>query len=223
MHVARACGRHPPIAVRVTVACTRVHRAFVRAIIARDLDPALLMPRKRSELKVFASGLRTLRGERKLTQGAMATWLGVSQRTLSDWENSYSLPDAKERLHFLYAINDIDPDYVESFAELLGLSAHPAIAPLVGDDADDAVVAPPVAAAPQPPEPPAPPKPTREEWKAILDGAVREAADAIDVRASDLRRSVHAVLGALAEKGGSVDDARAALGAKEIARGKRSA
>ena len=183
-----------------------------------------LMPRRRSELKVFAATLRRVRGERELAQGAMAAWLGVSPRTLSDWENSYSLPEAKERLHFLYAINDIDPDYVESFAELLGLRAHPAIAPLVGDDdGDDAVVAPPLAASPLPPESPAPPKATREELKAILDGAVREAADAIDVRASDLRRSVHAVLGALAEKGGSIDDARAALGAKEITRGKRSA
>jgi hypothetical protein len=51
---------------------------------------------------------------------------------------------------------------------------------------------------------------------------VRDAADAVDVRASDLRRGLHAVLLAIAEKGMSNDEALAALAGSEVRRQKRA-
>jgi DNA-binding transcriptional regulator YiaG len=182
--------------------------------------------RRRSELEAFAAAMQLLRTSLERDQGSMAALLEVSQRTLSDWENQYSLPDPKERLHFLYTLHGVAPDHVKEFAEILGLIDHPAVAPLLPPDEPEAPPPPPppppvvVEAAPLPPAPPQPPPapeppppvvPTRDEVAALVDGIVREAADAVDVRASDLRRGVHAVLEAIAQKGASIDDVRAVL------------
>ena len=183
-------------------------------------------PRRRSELETFALAMQLLRESLKYEQGRMAIHLEVSQRTLSDWENQYSIPDAKERLHFLYTLHGFAPDHVQEFAEIFGLRDHPGVAPLLPKDepaAPPPAPAPPpllVEAAPPPPPPPEPPPvpeppppvaPTRDEIAALVDAVVREAADAVDVRASDLRRGVHAVLEAIAESGASIDDTRAVL------------
>jgi hypothetical protein len=197
----------------------------------RDHAP---MPRRRSDLKEFATSMRSMRSTLKIDQRRMAIRMGVSQRCLSDWENGYSQPDVKERLHFIYTINEVDPEWVQTFVGLLGMGDHPAITPLFPEEEPEVappaspppgpepVVVPVAVAAPAPIEvvaPPPTPAPTREELRALLDSAVREAADVIDVRASDLRRGVRAVLGALAETGASIEDARAALGVKAKERG----
>jgi DNA-binding transcriptional regulator YiaG len=179
------------------------------------------MPRRRPELREFARTMRTVRESLKVEQGRMAIRLGVSTRTLSDWENQYSVPNEKQRLQFLYTMKDVHPEWVETFIELFGLEGHPGIDPLLPDPPEPPAPTPPEPP-PLPPEPPPPPRPTREELRASLEAAVREAADSIDVRASDLRRGVHAVLGALAASGGSIEDARDALAPKETGRAKRT-
>jgi DNA-binding transcriptional regulator YiaG len=172
--------------------------------------------RRRSELETFATTMRILRKSLGREQRRMAALLEVSQRTLSDWENQHAIPDVKERLHFLHTLHGFAPDYVETFAAIFGLDEHPGVTPLLPKEEPEAPPpAPPllpvvVEAAP----PPLPPSASsREEVALLVDRVVREAADAVDVRASDLRRGVHAVLEAVAEKGATLDDARAVLAA----------
>jgi DNA-binding transcriptional regulator YiaG len=180
--------------------------------------------RRRSELEGFARAMREMRDALGREQGSMAIQLEVSQRTLSDWENQHSSPDKKEQLHFLYTLNDFAPAYIQTFAAIFGLSEHPAVVPLLPQEEPEAPpppppapvvveAAPPPAPPPPPPAVPSPPPPAlgREDLASLLDGVVREAADTVDVRASDLRRGVHAVLEALADKGASIDAARSVL------------
>lgn len=178
----------------------------------RKLTSPKTTPR-RSELEVFARAMRDLRAALGRDQGSMATLLEVSQRTLSDWENQHSVPDAKERLHFLYTLSAFAPADVETFAAIFGLSEHPGVAPLLPEEEPETPPPPPPAPPVVEAAPPPAPAPAigREELASLLDGVVREAADTVDVRASDLRRGVHAVLEALADKGASVDAARAVL------------
>lgn len=93
------------------------------------------MPRRRPELREFARTMRTVRESLKVEQGRMAIRLGVSTRTLSDWENQYSVPNEKQRLQFLYTMKDVHPEWVETFIELFGLEGHPGIDPLLPDSA----------------------------------------------------------------------------------------
>jgi hypothetical protein len=166
--------------------------------------------------------MRAVRRDLKIAQGSMAIRLGVSQRLLSNWENGYTQPDAKEHLHFIYRMHEIEPEWAETLAGLLGLDEHPAIMPLFPEEPEvppppPVVVPVPVPVAPPPAEvvaPLPPPPPTRDEVRALLDAVVREAADVVDVRASDLRRGLYAVLDALVEASVSIEDARAALGMK---------
>ena len=180
------------------------------------------MPRRRPELKEFARTMQAVRGGLKIDQGSMAIRLGVSQRLLSNWENGYAQPEAKEHLHFIYRMHEVAPEWVETFALLFGLGEHPALEPLFPDEPEVPPPPPDVAPVPipvaSPPvevvAPPPLPAPTREEVRALLDSVVREAADVVDVRASDLRRGLYAVLDALVDAGVSIEDARAALGMK---------
>ena len=215
-----------------------VHRGVIRGNQTLQLLHALLltgftpMTYRRPELKAFATDMRTLRASLKVDQVIMANHFGVSPRLLSDWENGYSQPDVKQRLHFLYTLSQLDPDWVGTFASYFGLAEHPAIVPLLEDDADDndathdgqgqapaaAQVDAPLQqttdlAPPRSPpyDPPAPQKRAPEDLRAQIDAALREAADAVDVRASDLRRGLYAVLGVVAQQGASIDDVRAAL------------
>jgi transcriptional regulator with XRE-family HTH domain len=48
-----------------------------------------------------------LRDELGWTQEALAVKLGVTARTLSNWENGYWLPPLKQRLHVLLALRDM--------------------------------------------------------------------------------------------------------------------
>jgi len=40
----------------------------------------------------FAENLKTLRGERKLSQGKLAAMIGVTQQCISEWENKKTEP-----------------------------------------------------------------------------------------------------------------------------------
>jgi hypothetical protein len=191
--------------------------------------------RKRSELRPFATAMLHLRGWLDIDQATMAARLGTSTRTLSDWENAYAMPPANQRIHFLYVLDTLDPDRTQLFAELFGITHHPAVQPLLAPEEPEApapvpeapvVAAPPVApvvveappvvveappvVAPPPP-PPEPKRPTAEALRAALDRVVRDVADDVDVRASDLRAGVTAVLAALASGGCSFEEALGAL------------
>ncbi len=102
------------------------------------------------------------------------------------------------------------PEHVLDVAAALGLANDAAVAPLLAPferalDGDDA--------APSAPDPPAPraPRPTPEGLRAAVDAVVLASADALDVRASDLRGAVARVLSTCAELGADVDDLRAAV------------
>jgi transcriptional regulator with XRE-family HTH domain len=184
------------------------------------------MRRKIPENRPFSAAMRSMREALGLGQRAMAARLGTSKRTLSDWENGYNLPKPTQRVHFLYTVHEVADAHTQTFAEVLGITHHPAVQPLLADDEPEEpapVVAPPPPApppplpvveqpeAPPPAPPPPPPRPSREELRAALDLAVREAADLADVRASDLRRGAYALLGAIVEVGCSLEEAMGAL------------
>jgi DNA-binding transcriptional regulator YiaG len=128
---------------------------------------------RHSEYGVFAQALLRLRRSAKLAQDVMGMRLGVSSRTLSDWENTYAMPTPNQRMHVLFALHGVAPDYTEHFARCFALTGHPGVAQLLEDNEPDA-------------PPPAPP--TVEQIRAALDLVIREVADVTDVRANDLRR-----------------------------------
>jgi transcriptional regulator with XRE-family HTH domain len=159
---------------------------------------------------------------------ALAGKLGVSKRTTSHWICGHWLPPARERVHVLLTLRDEPSDVVLALADALGLSTDPAAAPVVrffedrleAEEAAAQAIAAPPAAAPAPPPPPKP-RPTPEALRAAADGAIREAADAMDARPNELRIAVGQVLAALAALDATIDDARGALAVTTAGRGAR--
>jgi transcriptional regulator with XRE-family HTH domain len=166
--------------------------------------------RTKSEARRFRVTLTALREELGWNQGDLAARVGVSVRTVSNWENGYWLPPEKQRLHVLLALRDVPPAYVLQIAETLGLTADPAHASLLQPFRDAlAGVAerPPVANV----APPRPPRVDGATLKRAIDAAVREVSDALDAKPNDVRAGVSRVLAACRELGGTIEDAHAAL------------
>ena len=174
-------------------------------------------PRRREEARAFMIVLRTLREEMGWTQDTLAATLGVSRRTLVSWECGYWLPPVKQRVHLLLALRTAPPAHVLDLADALGVSRDEAIRPLLEPleraydaemEADAAEVAVPLA-----PAPPPAPRPSPEALRSAVDAVVQTSADALDVRASDLRTAVTRVLAACTELGANVDEVRDAVAA----------
>jgi hypothetical protein len=151
--------------------------------------------------------------------------LGVSVRTLTNWECGYWLPHFKQRLHIVLSLRDVPPEHVLEVADALGVSGDPLVAPLLQPfkDALDspveetAPVAPPLAAPPEPPPPPPPPRPTLAELRAAVDPIVLDAANTLDARPNDVRAVVARVVEACRGMRATLDelgDAVAAVVAK---------
>ena len=67
---------------------------------------------------MFSERLRALRKERKISQGALAAQLGISQQAVGKWETGRSTPDPRT-LRRLADIFDVTTDY------LLGVEQSP--------------------------------------------------------------------------------------------------
>jgi transcriptional regulator with XRE-family HTH domain len=167
--------------------------------------------RRRSETDKFRMALMQLRAKHKWTQETLASKLGVAKRTLSHWECGHWLPPVRQRLHVLLALHDVPPEYVLEVADGLGISADPAAQSFL-QQYEDAL---------DPPEPVAPPAPVvvapprvpidPERLRASMDTLVRDAADAMNVSANELRAALGRALATCAELGGTLDEMRDAV------------
>jgi transcriptional regulator with XRE-family HTH domain len=177
-------------------------------------------PRRREETRDFSVTLRLLREELGWTQETLAARLGVSRRTLVSWECGYWLPPVKQRVHVLLALHGVPPEYLLDLAAALGVSTDEAIRPLLDPleracDAEEEAHAALLAPAPQ-----VAPRPSPDALRAAVDVVVRTSADALDVRASDLRAAVTRVLAACAELGADIDEVRGAVEAPSASKGR---
>jgi DNA-binding XRE family transcriptional regulator len=145
--------------------------------------------------------LRSLREEMGWSQDDLAARIGTTRRTLGNWENGYWLPEVKERVHIVVAVHDAPPACVLAVADALGLTRVPAVAPLL-DQYRSALRG--------PSEPPRP-RPSAEALRVAVDAVVHPAADALDVRSSDLRAAVARVLTVCVELGADLGQVRAAV------------
>src|ERR1700691_5478105 len=100
--------------------------------------------RRRDEADQSRLALVRLRREHDWTQPQLAARLGVSKRTLSNWECGYWLPHFKQRLHVVLSLHDLAPEHVLEVADALGVSVNPAVAPFLQPYKDALYGAPPV-------------------------------------------------------------------------------
>ncbi len=148
--------------------------------------------------------------------------LTVSRRTLVNWECAYWLPPRKQRVQLVLALRAVPPEHVLNVAESLGLTNDDAVAPLLAQfERALEGEAPPVVAARAPATPPPPPRPTPEALRAAVDAVVHTSADALDVRASDLRAAVTRVLAACGDLGANLDETRGAVASVSPQKAKR--
>lgn len=164
--------------------------------------------RRRSEAEVFRRALIQLRNEKKWNQAELAAILGVSKRTLSNWECGYWLPPVKQRLHVVLALRNTPPEYVLDIADALGVSHDPAVATFLKpfeDKLDGVTPAPPAV----PPPPRVPLDPAR--LRSAFDAVIRDAADAMNVSANDLRAAVARALALGSELAATIDEMQEAL------------
>ncbi len=195
-----------------------VPSALAQRLHARDKGGMSLAgrrprPRRKSEARDFAVTLQLLRREMKWSQDTLARKLGISRRSLVSWECGYWLPPHKQRMHVVFALRDVPPQFVLGAAVALGVSDDEAMAPLLapfeaaleGDDDDENAA---------PPPPPPAPRPEPENLRTAVDAAVREAADAIDARANELRGAIGRVLAACAELGANLEETQQAVAPK---------
>jgi transcriptional regulator with XRE-family HTH domain len=179
-------------------------------------------PRRRAEAAIFSAALRRLREESDWTQAQLANRLGVSVRTLSNWECGYWLPPFKQRLHVVLAMHDAPPAYVLTIADALGVSVDPVVARFLapfrealddtttaatGVEAGSLRVTSPVA----PPVPVAPPRPAPDALRAAVDPIVLAASNTLDARPNDVRAIVARVIEACGAMGGTLEDAAEAV------------
>ncbi len=163
-------------------------------------------PRQQSEAKAFAAALRRLRREMKWTQSMVGDRLGVSRRTIGNWECAYWLPPHKQRVQVVLSLKQAPPEHVLTVADALGVSSDPRARFLLQEfelalEEGDGEVA---------PVPPTP-RPSAEALRAATDAVVREMADRIDARPSDVRQAIARALSACAALGATLEEALAAV------------
>jgi transcriptional regulator with XRE-family HTH domain len=141
----------------------------------------------------------------------MAAKLGVSKRTLSTWENGYALPGVRQRAHVVLSLLDAPPESLVEMAEALGVSGNPAVAAVLKPHRE--------ALSPKPSATRPPPSP--EVLRAAVDTIVRDAADAMNVPANDLREAIGRAVAACDDLGATMEGTRGAVTVR--ARAKRAA
>ncbi len=171
-------------------------------------DQPYVQPRRSGETAAFRRALQRLRAEQSWTQAQLGAHLGVSVRTLTNWECGYWLPHFRQRLHIVTSLRNAPPEHVLAVADALGVSGDPLVAPLLQtfkDALDPPAPEPaPALAAPAEPPPP-PPRPAPAELRATVDPIVLEAANALDARPNDIRAVVAKVVAACLGMGATLD------------------
>jgi transcriptional regulator with XRE-family HTH domain len=155
--------------------------------------------RRKPEGESFRVTLARLRAELGWNQEALAAKLGVTARTLSNWENGYWLPPVKQRLHVLLALRDVPPQYVLAFAEQLGLATDPAHDAFLQPFRD--------ALEPEPVEGGA----ESVALKGAVDAVVKEVAGALGARLEDVRAGIARVLAAGVKMGATIEEVHEAV------------
>jgi transcriptional regulator with XRE-family HTH domain len=165
--------------------------------------------RTRAEAEQFRLALLRLRNAMKWSQERLGLVLGISKRTVGNWENGYWLPPFNQRVHIVAALHKVPPEHVLEIADGLGVSVSPGAAPLLKAHREALAD---FNAEPEPPLPPPPrPRPSPEAVRSAIDVIVRDAADGMNVLANDLRATLGRALAACAELGGTLADAQAAV------------
>jgi DNA-binding transcriptional regulator YiaG len=150
----------------------------------------------------FARKLRLIRDAAGgYTIPVWAGVLGVSQRTLLNWENGYTRPTRGQAFEMLLRLRDgdEDPAITQRLAEHFGVHAD-----IVG-------------VVPDAPQTPAPPRPAMSDVRAHLVAAIYESAEEAEIPAAKLRRAVAAVIEAARASGATIEEARAALAMSDAA------
>jgi transcriptional regulator with XRE-family HTH domain len=177
-------------------------------------------PRRSGETAAFSAALQRLRREQEWTQPQLGARLGVSIRTLTNWECGYWLPHFKQRLHVVLSLRNVPPANVLEVADALGVSGDPLVAPMLQQFKDaleppveETVEEAPVVALPppEPPPPPPPPRPSVSEVRAAVDPIVLDAANALDARPNDVRAIVAKVVAACRGMNGTLEELEGAV------------
>jgi transcriptional regulator with XRE-family HTH domain len=173
-----------------------------------------IRPRRLPETLLFRQALQRLRSELKWTQHDLGAHLGVSVRTLTNWECGYWLPHYKQRLHVVLSLRNVPPGHVLDVAEALGVSGDAAVTPFL-QQFKDALDPPDPGTAhedsPPPLPPPPPPRPARGALRALVDPIVLDAANALDARPNDVRAIVAKVVAACGALGATLEDVAGAV------------
>jgi transcriptional regulator with XRE-family HTH domain len=160
-------------------------------------------PRRSGETAAFRLALQRLRRALKWNQSQLGARLGVSVRTLTNWECGYWLPHFKQRLHIVLSLREVPPEHVLEVADALGVSGDPLVAPLL-KQFEDALDLPVEEIAPV--VSPPPPRPTQAELRAAVDPIVLDAANTLDARPNDVRAVVARVVAACVGLGATLDE-----------------
>jgi transcriptional regulator with XRE-family HTH domain len=179
---------------------------------------AYVRPQRTAEALLFSQALQHLRDEMKWNQNQLGAHLGVSVRTLTNWECGYWLPHYRQRLHVVLSLRHVPAEHVLAVADALGVSGDEAVAPFLQQfkdaldppEVETAAERPPPAPLP-PPAPPPPPRPSLGELRAVVDPIVLDAANALDARPNDVRAIVAKVIAACGGLGGTLQDVAGAV------------
>jgi transcriptional regulator with XRE-family HTH domain len=152
----------------------------------------------------FGVALRSAREAAGLSQTRVAHEMRTYPQTVHRWEKSSSIPTMEVRIALVRLLKDAPRPLLEELAEesnldlaSLGMEPPPPAAP-----APSAPLA-----APAPPPPPAPPPVIPATAQAMVDDALREAAEEIDVAPRALRPALSRMLDRLARGGVPMDAA----------------
>jgi transcriptional regulator with XRE-family HTH domain len=135
--------------------------------------------------------VRDVRRALGLRQTDFAARIVVSRETVSAWERGSWQPTHEQRALTVARLADVPPEILLPLVEAFGVATPPGVAaPRSGTG-----------------------RPTRspDEAAARVLGAIRSAADELDVPASGLRRTLAVALGHIVAAGASLEDAAAVL------------
>lgn len=144
---------------------------------------------KARDLQPLREALYFFRKERGLTQGDLASELGISRKTYILLESNRWLPTPRAQADFVKQLHRLHPPAAKVFADIMGAS----IADFVEVRSAVAAPAPPAGSAPAPLE--------AGHARLVLDSAILGVAEQLDMSPRILRPIVAALLERLAAAG----------------------
>jgi len=157
--------------------------------------------RRNPDAMKFGAALSRLREAVGWSQSTLAARLGVSLKTVSNWEVGYWLPPPAQRAHLVVTLHGSPHAELVAVAETLGVRSSPAVAVLLDAQRPRAH------------------KPLAPGLRAAVDAAILTASDALNARPNDVRSAVLGVLEACASLGATLADAQQAVVPREGAKG----